>query len=170
MASRAVAAAAAAAAAAGLGRQQRLWGCSAGDGFAARLGAAGWGRRTSIWSQAAVHDVATERRRCCCGTRARGPAGPRTAGRQGVGAAGRDAPGRCSGPGRAGCEGGGPNRRLRASGDRDASRAERGAARIQTPGARDADGAAVVMEIVQPSGSPVVASRGTARPWRSLAG
>ncbi|XDA74218.1 hypothetical protein R6Z07M_004432 [Ovis aries] len=55
-------------------------------------GRRGPGRGADTWSQTAVHDFATQRRRCCGGARARAPAAPRTAGRQGAGAAGPEAP------------------------------------------------------------------------------
>ena len=138
-------------------RRRRVWRCSAGGRFAAWVGAADPDKRTSTWNPAAAHDFATQRRRCCCGTRARGPAGPRTAGRQGAGAAGRDAPGRWAGPGRAGGDAAAASRRgpgcsQGGAGSGGARRASRHPAR------RTRKAPAVVMEIVQPSGFLAVAS------------
>lgn len=97
----------------------------------------------------------TKRRRCCCGARAHGPAGPRTAGQQGAGAAGRGAPGRWA------KLGAGATRRRRGAGCKDAAGgvgrgAARRASRYRVRLTETAP--AVVMEILQPSGSRAVAS------------
>lgn len=109
--------------------------------LAAGVGAAGRGKRTSVWSPAGARDLATQRRRCSCGARARGPEergrrdsparAPRVGARQVGGWAGRWAWGRAA----------------RGTTEAASGCPRRGAARIPTPRAPGADGAAVVMEI-----------------------